>query len=307
MTDSLKSSLGAWQRAGIVAVRGRDGLELLHRLSTQDLLPLRESFQSRQAVFVTPKGKMIDWVDVLPLLDQSLLLRTSSGRAETLCRWISKYTITEDVDTQDVTSCWKHFSLWGPGFEAAPERAFLDALGCLPFASHPAFGGSVEMLVPVGKESDLLEHLISRGVHWVEDVVQLDRRRILAGVPSPHFEFEEPINPLELRLLSAISFDAGCYVGQEVISRLDSYDKVARLLMGFRVARSQQRQRISVGSKLKRGDDPIGRVTSAVPLEAGGHVGLALVKRDAATSGPAQLDVDGAEVVVQLEPRPFWL
>ena len=59
--------------------------------------------------------------------------------------------------------------------------------------------------------------------------------RVLAGVPSAPEELNDAHNPLEGNLRSDVSFSKGCYVGQEVIARLDSYDKVQRELVVLRV------------------------------------------------------------------------
>ncbi|MEI6805832.1 MAG: hypothetical protein WCK49_04930 [Myxococcaceae bacterium] len=55
--------------------------------------------------------------------------------------------------------------------------------------------------------------------------------RISACLPKAPNEINESYNPLEIGLSKLIAWNKGCYVGQEVISRLDTYDKVSRQLM----------------------------------------------------------------------------
>jgi folate-binding protein YgfZ len=55
--------------------------------------------------------------------------------------------------------------------------------------------------------------------------------RVMRGVPSPGNELSDRVNPLEAGLGRFISFTKGCYIGQEVIARLDSYDKLQRRLV----------------------------------------------------------------------------
>ena len=55
--------------------------------------------------------------------------------------------------------------------------------------------------------------------------------RIEAGIPGPEAELNDRVNPLEAGLEEFVSFTKGCYVGQEVIARLDTYDKVQRRLV----------------------------------------------------------------------------
>ena len=54
--------------------------------------------------------------------------------------------------------------------------------------------------------------------------------RIAAGVPAHGPELGEEVNPLEAGLWDAVSFTKGCYVGQEVVARLNTYEKVKRYL-----------------------------------------------------------------------------
>jgi folate-binding protein YgfZ len=55
--------------------------------------------------------------------------------------------------------------------------------------------------------------------------------RVESGMPDWGTEITQDYNPHEARLTHAISFTKGCYTGQEVIARLDTYDKVQKYLM----------------------------------------------------------------------------
>jgi folate-binding protein YgfZ len=56
-------------------------------------------------------------------------------------------------------------------------------------------------------------------------------KRIKSGMPDWGTEITQDYNPHEARLIKAVSFTKGCYTGQEVIARLDTYDKVQKYLM----------------------------------------------------------------------------
>ncbi|MBC7794776.1 MAG: hypothetical protein H7Z43_13815, partial [Clostridia bacterium] len=122
-------------------------------------------------------------------------------------------------------------------------------------------------------------------------------------------EYPDDVNPLELRLGPvAVSFRKGCYIGQEIISRLDSYDKVQRLLVGFNVDPTLAAQLPQDGQELKltREGRPFGRVTSIVALPAGGAAGLAVVKREGADAAAAELVVGKDVIPVTLARRRFF-
>ena len=61
----------------------------------------------------------------------------------------------------------------------------------------------------------------------------METRRILLGIPAPGHELTEDYNPLEAGLGEAVSFTKGCYVWQEVVARLNTYDTVSRRLVGL--------------------------------------------------------------------------
>jgi hypothetical protein len=103
--------------------------------------------------------------------------------------------------------------------------------------------------------------------------------RVLRGFPIGNHELTEEHNPLEAGLSAAVSFRKGCYVGQEVVARLNTYDKVSRQLVGIALAEGSAIP--EPGTPLFKGEWPVGEITSAVlPPAWRGPVALAYVKRD---------------------------
>ena len=165
-----------------------------------------------------------------------------------------------------------------------------------------AYGARFETLLPVAAAEALLLRGRAAGLD-VGDGEALERLRLEAGVPSPEHEFKDEVNPLELRLKSAVSWTKGCYVGQEVIARLDSYDKVARALIGFE---GRERMPADADLRIRRAGKLLGRVTSLHQLPDGRVLGLAVVKREEAVPGDAELTGADKSVAVRLLDRPFW-
>jgi folate-binding Fe-S cluster repair protein YgfZ len=99
---------------------------------------------------------------------------------------------------------------------------------------------------------------------------------------------------------SSISWNKGCYIGQEVISRLDSYDKVARMLMGVRAPGASG---IAPGDRIELEGKKIGKVTSWL---ADVSMGLAIVERDACKPGSCEVvGADGCHIG-ELVDCAFW-
>ncbi len=297
----------------IVQVAGKDRVDLLHRLSTNDLEPLATTGQIRSTLFTTSQGRLIDWVTVIAA-PEHLVLVASPGRGQRIADWIDTYTIMEDVQSKLVSSAKAHIAVDGPDAERMVATVFGDVGALAPEGARQlgdgwvwrglaAYGPRFELVVDAAEAQATLQRLRAVGALAADQTI-FERLRVDAGVPGPSTEYPDDVNPLELRLGPvAVSFRKGCYIGQEVISRLDSYDKVARLLVGFTVD-EQVAARVAAlpegERKLTRDNKPFGRVTSLV-----GGKGLAVVKREGSEGGAAELVAGDMRLPVRLEPRPF--
>ena len=307
MTDVFKSRWYAIEPVGVLKLSGPDGPDLLHRLSTQALRELGQDYQVRSTIFTTAQGKMVDWALVLHS-GEDVLIQTHVSRAARLRDWIDNYIIMDDASIEDVSSQWTRCVVQGDGAfdflggEVLRDKVLVRGEGYW-FKGLEAFGERVAGLVPVLAAGALGEELGNVG--FVEAVErQWEYLRILAGVPSPDWEYTKEINPLELRLKEeAIAWNKGCYIGQEVISRLDSYDKVKRLLMGFS---SKEEIEGEESVKLSWNGKTVGKMTSCVPGPDGGTVGLAIVERDGLDKDVISIETAGRVLEGRLENRPFW-
>ncbi len=97
--------------------------------------------------------------------------------------------------------------------------------------------------------------------------------------------------PLEVDLWDDISFSKGCYIGQEIIARMESRGRMAKKLFKLLPAGS-----ITPGAKIRAAGKNAGVVTS-VATGAEGVVALGLV-RNAHWDGTSELEVDGVEVTL---------
>ena len=102
-------------------------------------------------------------------------------------------------------------------------------------------------------------------------------KRIESGMPDWGTEISEEYNPHEARLIKAVSFTKGCYTGQEVIARLDTYDKVQKYLMIMDISENfKEKPPLNVFID----DDHIGNLTSYTynPL-TDNLIGLGYIKK----------------------------
>ncbi len=271
---------------GRLWITGADALDLLNRLTTNNLetLPLGTACST---VLTNGDARVLDHLR-LAAVDGGMWCLTSPGRAEDVADWIDLYTFGEDITVVDESSKTAQLTVPGPlaagaiagaGFPVPPIDGVLAqdgaALIASPFGAHAAY----DVLLPLADTERTKAALLAAAQEV--DAGAFDAYRIAQGVPAYGAEFGAFNNPLEARLLGSISDDKGCYTGQEVIARLQTYRKVQRLLMSF----TSDAPAVP-GDALETEDgSPAGAVTSAFDAGDGRTLGLALVAAKHALAG----------------------
>lgn len=252
---SALALLDASALTGRVFARGADALDLLHRMSTNDLTPLfGKPGVGAQTLLTTEKGRIVDLLTVIAESDRALLV-TSRGTEQRVIEWLDKFVIMEDAKFEIATASISHLLIFGQsalGYLSFETGADLIALE--NFHSLEVTIGSIAVrlqksyrIIESGfslfcdaKDTEALMIYLSEGIESLGGAVidsdTFDTLRIEAGIPIAPNELNEKHNPLETSLVHAVSFTKGCYIGQEVIARLDSYDKVQRHMMGVQLA-----------------------------------------------------------------------
>ncbi len=300
-TKALREGAGLAVRPfGVLWITGADALDLLNRLTTNKLESLPDG-TSRATVLTNGDGRVLDLLH-LGALDAGYWCLTSPGRAEAVTEWLDTYTFGEDITVAPRTGQVSVLTLAGPraGAVFAAAGAPADALAPDGLA-HAAIGGvdavvwrygfgpadAFDVQVNVADQQAVREALEGAGATTVDEA-GWEAHRIACGVPAHGAEYGAFNNPLEARLEWAISDDKGCYTGQEVIARLQTYRKVQRLLMAVRLSGPAP-----VGAVLRAGDAEAGALTSVAAQPDGSWAALALVRTAHATPG-ISCTVEGA-------------
>ena len=124
--------------------------------------------------------------------------------------------------------------------------------------------------------------------------------RVKAGIVSAPEEINDKYGPLELGLHDALHWAKGCYIGQEVISRIDNYQKQTKHLIGV-----SAQKKLSVGDEIYRDDKKVGVITSALDAHwANEHIcALAIVRADLTTlTSPFVAGRDRVELTLHERP-----
>ena len=207
-------------------LEGPDGLDLLQRISTNDMrvLGLGEHVQS---VLTNEKGRVIDVVTVLKTGTESLLLAGMSDDELTLVKWIEKFIVMENVQLASLSKNKTQILLFNiMDMNTSPNLSIKNAhiLKLKPLNWKRSL-----LIVDTQVQEETLAILDANG--FVKSTVEdYDLYRLEEGIPGFPNEISTQFNPIEIGLQSLVSFSKGCYVGQEVIARLDTYDKVRRSL-----------------------------------------------------------------------------
>ncbi|QDU91378.1 tRNA-modifying protein YgfZ [Pirellulimonas nuda] len=249
----------------VVAIHGADRAKLIQNLTTNDVKRLAPG-EACESMFTDVKGRVLAF-GLIACSDGCLYVLLGSDRAAQLAEHLERYHIREDV------------SITAPGDLAA-----------VAFQGPPGVGFPLEGLGPgwrvaiVGpaEEAVLYEQLAAAGgrpaAHDAWETL-----RIAGRFPRDGCDVDAATLPQELaRDASAISFNKGCYLGQETVARIDALGHVNRLLVGLAFTGAAP----AVGAELLEDGKPVGRVTSVAPAPLLGEaLGLGYVRRHAAVAG----------------------
>jgi len=250
------------------------------------------------AVLTTNKGRIIDLLGI-HVEEKGLMVVTSGNATEKVSDWIDFYTIMEDVQIKNVSDQTFHFRVIGtsPEIEVLP-----DTTGMKPFhgvQTELAGVPSLAISLQVGNLSciDLIGSVVrgdsvqSKLDEYLKEIriEEYNHFRIEAGEPAYGSELTEEFNPLEAGLLPYISFNKGCYIGQEVVARLNTYDKVQRKLVKFKW--DSVDYELS-GKVIEDEDRVVGVMTSSL-----NGLGMGFVRKAKAEEGNVMI-CDGVKITV---------
>jgi tRNA-modifying protein YgfZ len=249
-------------------VTGSDRVRFLNGQLTNDLRDAKPG-QTIYACVLTAKGKLCGDLFVTSLED-AFLLDCHPALRESLLARLEKYAIADDVEFSDQTD---EFGLFHSLEVDIPKGSLPEAT----LSRSNRFGlEGYDLLIPVTLKRVVPAVLKER----VLEATEVETFRIERGIPEWGHELNEDVIPNEAGLdKTAVSYTKGCYVGQEVISRLKSLGHVNRKLCGVQLVDGSL---LTGGHKLLNDSgQQTGFVTSAArSQQLGAWIGLAYVKRN---------------------------
>lgn len=237
--------------SGIIELKGNDVLDFLHRISTNATKNiLKEGVVD--TLFTTEKGRIIDRVTLLNFESHYLLIGSSEHKEKVLS-WINKYTITDDVKVSLTNGKHNIFELLGPQADSFATLICGNIVNNIQPNSFKIIhtDGLLFFLVKImdvkGNKKFWIISDEDNARRMTKFMVEnkgpfdfnfigedaYDIYRIEQGISSAPNEINAEYNPHEARLMHLVNSTKGCYIGQEVIARLETYDKVQKILMGI--------------------------------------------------------------------------
>jgi folate-binding protein YgfZ len=298
----------------VLTLMGRDRVSYLHAITSNDIKSLVEG-RGTLALLLNPQGHILAELEAYALPEKLLVLSHASLRERTIAT-LKKYVLASQVRIHDLTDEVGSLAIEGPrtvevvkkacgaSLDDLPEQAIRDvtvegmAFHLLRRSHFGQTGAELiarrEVLPALWRK--LLADVRANGGAPI-GMATLNALRLEARVPSFPADFNDAMIPHEAALEDThISFNKGCYTGQEIVERVRSRGHVnrKRIMLKFSSAVPPQ-----AGTKLRAAGTEVGFVTSAAFSPAAGvAIGMGYVRREHFEPGSV-VEIGGETAEVQ--------
>jgi len=309
----------------LIWATGRDRLDLLHRMSTNDLTGMGAN-EGRTTVLTNALARIVDRLIVVNLVAvaaapstasdgvasppstrdaaaQKVLMLGSAGMGQKIRRWLAGYIFfQDDVKFTDASTEMTQLLVFGLRAEAVAEALAPGASALSPYhvlrqggaivgRGDPLGGSSFFIVVEKAAKDAWWEKALAAGaVAATPEVYEVIR--IESGRPEINREMGEDYIPLEANLWDEVNFSKGCYIGQEIIARMESRGKLAKRLTGWRSVGP-----LAPGTEFSSGT----LITSAAESPRFGWIGLGYVKPAQVETG-TEFEINGTRATIAALP-----
>ncbi|KAB2910688.1 MAG: folate-binding protein YgfZ [Hyphomicrobiaceae bacterium] len=270
---------------GVVGVAGEDAEKLLQGVIANDMALLARQ-AAMHAALLTPQGKILFEFFVVKA-PGGFLLETGSDQAAGLVKRLGMYKLRAKVTITDASAEYRVIAVW-----SASPRSSGEMSGSISYADPrlPALG--LRVLAETRSAAGIAA--ATNGVEVPEQGYHADR--IALGVPEAGKDYvlgDTFPHEANMDVLNGVSFTKGCFVGQEVVSRMHH-----RATTRKRIVIVEAQAPLQPGSEILAGAASIGRVGSVA-----GNRALALLRRDRAAEAEEKgepLTAAGIALVIRL-------
>jgi folate-binding protein YgfZ len=267
---------------GVVRVEGADGEKFLQGLVTNEIEGLNAG-DARFAGLLSPQGKILfDFFIVRT--ETGYLLDVAAAKSADLVKRLTMYKLRADVTITDASPEFAVYAVWNDG-----AAELTDTRRCLHFKDprHASMGIRWLMQSPPPADAQVVElaHL------------DYDALRVRLGVPEggKDFEFGDAYpHEADFDLFHGVSFTKGCYVGQEIVARMQNKTVVRK-----RVVKVSATAPLNSGVEIRFGEIAIGRIGTVDGMHA-----LAMLRLDrAAEALDKNQHLKTAHAILDIDPE----
>lgn len=291
MTATLRHALLSklpHQARAFIRLTGEDSARFLQGLLTADVGELTQG-QATPAALLTVKGKIVSEIWVLADNDdEEPLLAVPQTLGELVFKSLDDHIIMDDVELEQPSS-WDALIVWQASGELAPGSlpALPEGVAALS-AVHPLTG-----VLLVGEQAALEAFAAAGGLGMEADAEAFTSARIEQGRPAWGHELRADRFPPEVGYVDAVSYDKGCYLGQEPLSRIHNRGQVNRVMVRVTVRGAGT---LPLALRIAGEDKEVGELTSVADGQ-----GLAILRRKHVELGAALVG-EGVEVEITSGP-----
>ena len=294
------------QKRGLIEVRGKEAVQFLDGMITNDMKTLEDGAQM-MAAFPNAQGRLVAVVRV-QRRGESYFIETEEATREKLFQNLFRFTFAGDFFVEDLSERFAYFEIFGPVEDVYHSEVSRMVPGS--FALEARHGASY--FVPVDQAEKFRGFLEKENGCLAIDDELYETLRIESGVPKFGVDMDETTIVPELGLEGMIAYNKGCYVGQEIIARIHFRGHVAKKLSGlvFDGDLTNEAETRPSGSVLKHGSELVsdegknaGKITSVTfSPKLGKAIALAFVRYDFLSAGTS---LRAGEIECQVTELPF--
>lgn len=289
---------------GMLKISGQTRLDLIDRMSTQKVKQLQRG-EGAATILTTDIGRIIDRL-ILYAGSDTVYALTGENHADPIARYLLRFVFfNDDFRLDNLSAETAILAVYGPQARASLVAAGfpdidlplhhwrqVEVAGVTAYLhrTDPIAGDGYFVMCQTAEQAAIRALLLQNDIAEVDEDA-FDFLRIESGLPRFGRELTLDYIPLEAGLWADVSFNKGCYTGQEIIARMESRGKLAKKLVTLSLM-----EPVAVGASITTGGKPAGTITSAA-VGPSGPIALGYVKTAVLDAGEP-LTVGETEVMV---------
>lgn len=290
---------------GVLELEGADTPRFCNSMFTNNIRDLSEGGGNHNAL-TDKQGRIFGMLDAY-LIRRDLLLAVMDGSDVTeVSETLDRYIIMDPIELRDRSDSLGVLTVQGPRAEEILRAAGIP----VPERVHTAWGGGLvaradrtglggfDLVIAAEHFAEAWAALTAAGA-TAAGTDALDALRILRGLPRWPQDMPERAFIHELGIRERVcNFNKGCYIGQEIINRMDTMGKVNKRLTAL------VSDEAAPGAEVLRGEKVVGVITSVARVD-GRVVSIGVLRKEAGEPGDAvEIKIDERLVSATISPLP---